>query len=63
MSKAKKLAVKKNANAKTIKKLKKNKKYYVQVRTFTKKSGTKFYSKWSAKKPSEQNKKVVIVCN
>ena len=30
--------------------LKSKKKYYVQVRTYTKKNGTTFYSKWSAKK-------------
>ena len=35
---------------KTIKKLKSKKKYYIQVRTSTKKNGIIFYSKWSAKR-------------
>ncbi len=38
------------ATKKTIKKLKKNKKYYVRVRTFKVVNGKKVYSKWSAKK-------------
>ena len=36
--------------SKTITKLKKKKKYYVQVRTYKTVSGTKYYSSWSAKK-------------
>lgn len=35
---------------KTIKKLKRRKKYYVQVRAYVKVGGKKVYSKWSAKK-------------
>ena len=50
MAKAKTVKVKKTATSKTIKKLKEKTKYYVQVRTYTKKSGKLFYSKWSAKK-------------
>ncbi len=33
--------------SKTIKKLKSNKKYYVKIRTFSKKGKEKIYSKWS----------------
>ena len=36
--------------SKTIKKLKKNKKYYVKVRTYKNVKGTKYYSSWSAVK-------------
>ncbi len=36
--------------SKTIKKLKSGKKYYVRIRTFTKKNGEKVYSKWSKTK-------------
>ena len=36
--------------SKTIKKLKAKKKYWVQVRTYKTVKGTKYYSKWSAKK-------------
>ncbi|MBR0127471.1 MAG: leucine-rich repeat protein [Firmicutes bacterium] len=50
MKGAKTATAKKSSASKTIKKLKKGKKYYVQVRTYTKKDGTTFYSKWSAKK-------------
>ena len=50
MAKAKMVKVKKTASSKTIKKLKKKTKYFVQVRTYTKKGGKLFYSKWSAKK-------------
>ena len=50
MAKAKMVKVKKTATSKTFKKLKKKTKYYVQVRTYTKKSGKLFYSKWSPKK-------------
>ena len=50
MAKAKTVKVKKTASSKTIKNLKKKTKYFVQVRTYTKKSGKTFYSKWSAKK-------------
>ena len=41
---------KKKTTSATIKKLKKGKRYYVQVRTFTLKNGKKYYSPWSAKK-------------
>ena len=50
MAKAKMVKVKKTATSQTVKKLKKKTKYFVQVRTYTKKSGKLFYSKWSAKK-------------
>ncbi len=51
MSKAKKVTVKKNSTMKkTIKNLNAKKKYYIQVRTYKTVDGTKFYSKWSAKK-------------
>ena len=50
MKGAKKATAKKSSASKTIKKLKKNKKYYVQVRTYTKKNGITFYSPWSKKK-------------
>lgn len=50
MSGATTKAVKKSSSGKTISKLKGGKTYYVQVRTYTKKNGTTFYSKWSAKK-------------
>lgn len=38
------------ATSKKISKLKKKKKYYVQVRTYKKIAGTAFYSSWSTKK-------------
>ncbi len=51
MKSAKKVSIyKASAASKTIKKLKKGKKYYVQVRTFKKYNGKYYYSKWSAKK-------------
>lgn len=34
----------------TAKKLKKNKKYYVQIRSYKTINGKKYYSSWSAKK-------------
>ena len=40
----------KKSKSKKISKLKKKTKYYVQVRTYTKKNGVTYYSKWSAKK-------------
>ena len=39
-----------SATSKKISKLKKKKKYYVQVRTYKKIAGTTFYSSWSTKK-------------
>ena len=51
MKKAKTKTVKKNAKTKLkVKKLKSNKRYYVQVRTFKKIAGKKYYSAWSQKK-------------
>jgi len=50
MSGAKYVKVSKKAGYKKISKLKKKKRYYVQVRTYTVKSGKTFYSKWSARK-------------
>ena len=51
MKKAKKKTVKKNAKTKLkVKKLKSKKRYYVQVRTFKKIAGKKYYSAWSPKK-------------
>ena len=50
MSGAKTTTAKKSSTYKKISKLKKKTKYYVQVRTYTKKNGTTFYSKWSTKK-------------
>lgn len=48
MSSAKYVSVKNlKTTSKTIKNLKRNKKYYVQVRTYKVVNGTKFYSKWS----------------
>lgn len=41
---------KSTAVKKTVKNLKKNKRYYVQVRTYKTVSGKKYYSSWSAKK-------------
>lgn len=51
MTNAKKVTVKgyKNISA-AIKKLKKNKKYYFQVRTYVKTKKGNLYSGWSAKK-------------
>ena len=49
--KAKKLTVKGNKNTtKTVKKLKRGKKYYVRVRTYKTVDGKKYYSKWSKAK-------------
>ncbi len=39
-----------NTSAKTVKKLKKGKKYYVRIRTYRNFNGTKLYSKWSGVK-------------
>lgn len=50
MSSAKYTTAKKSSASKKIKKLKAKKKYYVQVRTYKVQNGTKYYSKWSAKK-------------
>ena len=50
MSNAVVKTAKKSSKGKTIKNLKKNKKYYVQVRTYTKTADGTFYSKWSKKK-------------
>lgn len=41
--------VQKNKNKYVIRKLKRNKKYYVRIRTFKKVNGKKIYSKWSKK--------------
>lgn len=50
MKGAKSIRIKSNRiNSKTIRKLKSNKKYYVQVRTYKKKKGKYYYSKWSKK--------------
>ena len=40
----------------TVKKLKGRKKYYVQVRSFVKCNGVRYYSKWSAKKSIKTRK-------
>ncbi len=50
MSGAKYAAASKSSKSKKIKKLSKKKKYYVQVRTYMKKGGVTYYSKWSGKK-------------
>ncbi len=50
MASSKYVKVGKSSKGKTIKKLSKKTKYYVQVRNYTKKGGTTYYSKWSAKK-------------
>ena len=51
MSKAKTVTVKKNtATSKSVKKLKANKKYYVQVRTYAKAGNGTYYSDWSKAK-------------
>lgn len=50
MSGAKTTTASKSSKSKKIKKLLAKKKYYVQVRTYTKKNGSTFYSKWSSKK-------------
>ena len=47
MSGAKTVNASKKAKTKTIKKLKKKTTYYVKVRSFTKKGGVTYYSKWS----------------
>jgi len=47
----KKVTIKKNKTTSTIiKKLKKNKKYYVRIRTYKTVNGKKFYSSWSKSK-------------
>ena len=43
--------------SKKITKLKKNKKYYVQIRTYKTVNGKKCYSKWSAKKSIKTKKR------
>lgn len=50
MSGAKTVTATKSSRSKKISKLKAKTKYYVQVRTYTKKNGNTFYSKWSTKK-------------
>lgn len=47
MKKYKKVSVDVKKDKKTIKKLKHKKKYYVQIRTYMKIDGKKYYSKWS----------------
>ena len=50
-SKSKKVFVKNSTtHAKTIKKLKVNKTYYIRIRTYVKVNGKNVYSKWSSKK-------------
>ncbi len=50
MASSKYVKVSKTSKGKTIKKLSKKTKYYVQVRNYMKKGGKTYYSKWSAKK-------------
>lgn len=50
MAKSKMVKAGKTAKLKKVSGLKGKTKYFVQVRTYTKKSGKTFYSKWSAKK-------------
>ena len=50
MASSKYVKASKTSNGKTIKKLSKKTKYYVQVRNYMKKGGKTYYSKWSAKK-------------
>lgn len=50
MSGAKTTTASKSSKSKKIKKLQAKKKYYVQVRIYTKKNGSTFYSNWSSKK-------------
>lgn len=50
MSGAKTTTASKSSKSKKIKKLQAKKKYYVQVRTYTKANGNTFYSNWSSKK-------------
>ncbi len=50
MAGAKYARASKSSKYKKISKLKKKTKYYVQVRTYTVKSGKTYYSKWSTKK-------------
>ena len=45
----------KNTQSKTLKKLKKKKRYYVQVRGYKKVSGKVVYGKWSAKRSAKTN--------
>lgn len=45
--------VRTKANRKTIKKLKRKKKYYVQIRTYKKVNGKTVYGKWSEKKSAK----------
>ena len=51
-----KTAKKWNKTKMTIKKLKGGKKYYVQIRTYVKKNGITYYSKWSTKKTVKTKK-------
>ncbi len=46
---AKTVSVKKSASYKKISKLSGGKKYYVRIRTYTKKNGKTYYSKWTSK--------------
>ncbi len=50
MASSKYVKVGKSSKGKTIKKLSKKTKYYVQVRNYRKSGGKTYYSKWSAKK-------------
>ena len=50
MKKAKKKLLKKNVNRYTLKKLKQNKTYYIQVRAYKVSGKKKYYGKWSKKK-------------
>ena len=55
--KAKTVKVSSKKSSATIKKLKKNKKYYVRVRSYNKTSGKTVYSDWSAKVSKKTKKK------
>ncbi len=46
----------KNTTKKTISKLKKNKKYYIRIRSYKKSGKTTYYSNWSSKKSKKITK-------
>ncbi len=51
MSKAKTVTINKNKTlSKSISKLEKGKKYYIQIRTYKSIKGVQYFSNWSAKK-------------
>ena len=59
MSKAKTVTINKNKTlSKSVSKLEKGKKYYIQIRTYKSIKGVQYFSNWSAKKSVVTKKQI-----